>query len=78
MDDHAAIEAALIRGGQAWANGDVQLLDKLISSTFTHTDIQVGFKIEPNGWPMHRFGQAPRLGIPSTILRSANPAIWRS
>ena len=39
MDDHEAIEAALIRGGQARANGDVQLLDKLISSTFTHTRI---------------------------------------
>jgi ketosteroid isomerase-like protein len=44
MGDHAAIEAALIRGGQAWSNGDVQLLDELISPTFTHTDIHGRFQ----------------------------------
>jgi ketosteroid isomerase-like protein len=42
--DRAAIETALIRGGEAWASGDVALLDKLLSPTFTHTDIHGKFQ----------------------------------
>jgi hypothetical protein len=42
--DRAAIETALIRGGEAWASGDVASLDKLLSPTFTQTDIHGKFQ----------------------------------
>ena len=73
MDDHAAIEAALIRGGQAWANGDVQLLDKLISSTFTHTDIQGRFqnRAEWLAYAQVRAGSKARNTIDDIAIRQS-------
>jgi ketosteroid isomerase-like protein len=37
------IETAVVRFGEAWANGDVMTLDTMLSPTFTHTDINGRF-----------------------------------
>jgi len=39
----AEIEAAVVRLGEAWANGDVSTLATLLSPTFTHTDFNGKF-----------------------------------
>jgi hypothetical protein len=71
MDDHAAIEAALIRGGHAWSNGDVQLLDKLISPTFTHTDIHGKFqdRAEWLAYAQTRVGSKAQNAIDGIAIR---------
>jgi len=39
----AEIEAAVVRFGKAWADGDVAILETMLSPTFTHTDISGRF-----------------------------------
>jgi ketosteroid isomerase-like protein len=36
----AEIETALLRGGEAWARGDVAAMEALLSPTFSHVDIK--------------------------------------
>ena len=38
MDVRAALEQAVHRFGEAWANGDVATLESLLSPTYLHTD----------------------------------------
>jgi ketosteroid isomerase-like protein len=40
MDDRiSALEEAVRRFGEAWANGDAAAMDSQLSSTYTHTDV---------------------------------------
>src|SRR5262252_1094782 len=43
MEAKAEIETAVIRFGEAWADGDAATLDTMLSPTFTHTDINGKF-----------------------------------
>ena len=47
----AEIEAAVVRFGEAWADGDVTTLETLLSPTYTGTDITENSPTEQHGLP---------------------------
>jgi ketosteroid isomerase-like protein len=60
MDDRtAALDEAIRRFGEAWANGNAAVMDSLLSPTYTHTDI-FGKRSDRATWLAYASGRTDR------------------
>ena len=58
----AELEAAARRFGEAWANGDTETLDALLSPSYTHTDVFDDF-LKRAAWLDYARGRAGRASL---------------
>lgn len=71
MDVRAALEQAVHRFGEAWANGDVETLESLLSPTYLHTDAY-GKALDRASWLAYaaqRTGRTTRIGFEDLRIR---------
>lgn len=70
-DRAAALEDAVRRFGEAWANGDYAVLDSLLSPSYSHTDI-FGKRLDRAPWLAYaggRGGRTTRIEVRDVRIR---------